>query len=62
MGICVFPIQFIGLPDIVTLCIQVPMGAVIYILGAKLFKLDSFDYLKENIRNLFKKKPAEKGD
>lgn len=62
MGICVFPIQFIGLPDIVTLCIQVPMGAVIYIVGAKLFKLDSFDYLKETIKNFFKKKPAEKGD
>lgn len=45
MGCCIYPIQWIGLPDIATLCIQVPLGAVIYILGSKLFKLDSFEYL-----------------
>lgn len=45
MGCCIYPIQWIGLPDIFTLCIQVPLGAVIYILGSKLFKVDSFEYL-----------------
>ena len=45
MGCCIYPIQWLGLPDIVTLCIQVPLGAVIYIGGSIIFKLDSFNYL-----------------
>ena len=56
MGAIILPIQYIGLPDIVTLCIQIPLGAIIYILGAKLFKLDSFDYLWGIIKGLFKGK------
>ena len=55
MGGCVYPIQFIGLPDIVTLCIQVPFGAVIYILGSKLFKLESYTYLLDMIKPAIKK-------
>lgn len=53
MGALIFPIQFIGLPDIVTLCIQIPLGAAIYIAGAKIFKLDSFDYLLNTIKEFF---------
>lgn len=45
MGLCIYPVQWLGLPDIVTLLIQVPLGAVIYIGGSKLFKLESFEYL-----------------
>lgn len=45
MGCCIYPIQWIGLPDIVTLCIQIPLGAAVYIAGSKLFKLESFEYL-----------------
>ena len=45
MGCCIYPIQRLGLPDIVTMCIQVPLGAVIYITGSALLKLDSFTYL-----------------
>lgn len=45
MGCCIYPIQWIGLSDVLTLCIQVPMGAAVYILGSILFKLDSFEYL-----------------
>lgn len=56
MGFLIFPVQFIGLPDIVTLCIQVPLGAAIYIIGSKLFKLESFDYLLSIIKSYFKKK------
>ena len=58
MGVCIYPIQWIGFPDIVTLCIQVPLGAVIYILGSKLFKLDSFEYLWGIIKPYIKKKGA----
>lgn len=45
MGFCVYSIQWLGLPDIVTLLIQVPLGAVIYIGASTLLKLESFTYL-----------------
>lgn len=45
MGCCVYPIQWIGLPDAVTLLIQVPLGAAIYVGGSILLKLESFQYL-----------------
>lgn len=45
MGCCIYPVQWMGLPDIFTLLIQVPLGAVIYITGSILFKMDSFRYL-----------------
>lgn len=47
MGVLVYPIQFIGFSDFVTLCIQVPFGAAIYIMFSKIFKLESFEYLLE---------------
>ena len=66
MGCCIYPIQWIGLPDIVTLCIQVPLGAIIYIGGSKLFKLESFEYLlgivKSYLRNKKNKKSNEEND
>lgn len=45
MGICIYPIQWLGLHDVVTLLIQVPLGAIIYIACSKIFKLEAFDYL-----------------
>ena len=45
MGCCIYPVQWLGLPDLVTLLIQVPLGAVIYIGLSALLKLESFTYL-----------------
>lgn len=59
MGACVLPIEFIGLPDVVTLCIQIPLGAVIYIAGSKMFKMESFEYLWTLIKSFFKKERKE---
>lgn len=56
MGLIIFPIQFLGLPDIITICIQIPLGAAIYIVGSKLFKLESFGYLLGILKSFFKKK------
>ena len=50
MGVLVFGLSFCGLPDGLTLCIQVFAGAFIYISGARLFKFESFDYLLSIIR------------
>lgn len=55
MGCCIYPIQWLGLPDIVTLLIQVPLGAVIYVVGSIVFKLESFQYLWGMVKPLVNK-------
>lgn len=55
MGCCVYPIQWLGLPDIVTLLIQVPLGAGIYIGVSALLKLDSFTYIWGLVSPILKK-------
>ena len=52
MGLCIAPIQWFEFTDIVTVSIQVLVGAVIYIVGSKLFKLDSFEYLFGIIKSI----------
>ncbi|MBQ6197502.1 MAG: lipopolysaccharide biosynthesis protein [Lachnospiraceae bacterium] len=44
MGLIVYSIYFLHLPDLATLLIQIPLGVIVYALGAKLFHLESFDY------------------
>lgn len=56
MGAAVFCIQFIGLNDILTLLIQVPLGALIYIVGSYVFKIDSFSYVLNMLKGFLKKK------
>lgn len=55
MGCCIYPIQWLGLPDIVTLLVQVPLGAVIYVVGSIVFKLESFQYLWSMVKPIFRK-------
>lgn len=45
MCLCIYPVQWLGLPDYVTLLIQVPLGAVIFVAGSALLKLEAFTYL-----------------
>ena len=45
MGAIVYCVTFIGLNDILTLLIQVPLGGIIYFAGSKLFHIDSFEYV-----------------
>lgn len=56
MGFCIYPIQWLGLPDIVTLLIQVPLGAVIYFGLSALLKLESFTYLWGMVKPIIMKK------
>ena len=55
MGMVVYCVSFIGLNDILTLVIQVPLGVLIYVGGAMLFHIDSFDYLIESAKGYLKK-------
>ncbi len=60
MGLLVFSVQFIGLSSWITLIIQIPLGVAIYIIGSKIFKLDSFDYAVSIIKNLLKRNRINK--
>lgn len=56
MGVGVLLITFLGLSNILTLVIQVIFGALIYIVGSKLLRLDSFLYLIQTVQTFIKKK------
>lgn len=45
MGVVVYSVQFLHLNDWLTLLIQVPLGAAIYVVGSRLFKLESYTYI-----------------
>ncbi len=60
MGGIVYCVSFLGLNDILTLVIQIPLGVAIYTLGAKLFKMESFDYLLVVIKSIIGKKETER--
>ena len=53
MGGVVYCIKLFGLNDILTLLIQVPVGAIIYIAFSKIFHIDSFEYLINTVNGLF---------
>lgn len=55
MGFVVYCVSFIGLNALLTLTIQIPLGAIIYIGGSKLFKLESYEYLIDVIKGFTRK-------
>ena len=55
MGCCVYLVGLLGLPSAVTLVIQVPLGAIIYIALSAVLHLESFEYLMGMIRPALKK-------
>lgn len=55
MGAIIYPIQKLGLSYLITLLIQVPLGALIYIVGSKFLHLDSFEYLIGIVKTYIKK-------
>jgi len=63
MGASVSLVSLLGLPDLLTLVIQVPLGAITYILLSIVFKLESFGYLLAIIRPIMNKllKRKQKG-
>lgn len=55
MGCCVSLISLLGLSNVVTLLIQIPLGAVIYIAASAVLHLESFEYLMDMIRPTVRK-------
>ncbi len=56
MGLIVYSIDFAEFSMWLTLFLQVPLGIVIYLIGSKIFKLDSFEYLCDIVRGYLKKR------
>lgn len=55
MGFCVYLLNYVGLPVIVTLILQVAVGAVLYITLSKVFKIESFKYVLNMLKKYVKK-------
>ena len=51
MAFLIYPIQFLEFSYLITLSIQVLIGILIYVIGSKLLKLESFEYLIELIKS-----------
>lgn len=55
MGLCVNFIQLFGLSNIITILIQIPLGALVYIILSKMFRIEAYSYLidiiKQRIQN-----------
>lgn len=56
MGICVYGVSLFGWNDLLTVVVQILLGAALYILGSVVFKLEAFQYLWEIIKNFRSKK------
>ena len=50
MGFIVLPVQYLPIGNIVIIILQVILGAIIYVIGSRLFRLDMFFELINMIR------------
>jgi len=60
MAAAVYAVQFVGLPDIVILAIQVVLGAAIYVVGSVLTKNETFYYILNMAKAYLHKKKVTK--
>ena len=54
MGVCVYCVKFLNLSDLLSLLIQIPAGALIYISISKILKFESFEYTLELLFSILK--------
>jgi O-antigen/teichoic acid export membrane protein len=59
MGFAVYSLSFLGLGDVATLGLQILFGIVIYAVGSIVFKLDSFSYILNIIKNILHRGAAK---
>ena len=52
MGACIYPIEILGLSDIVTIILQVVCGVIIYVSGSIILKLEEFQFLWSLVKNM----------
>lgn len=56
MGIAISPVDYIVRSYFVRLLIQIPIGAIIYIVGSNILRIDSFEYLWTIVKTYLKRK------
>ena len=56
MGAAIYLVLLAGFSSVFTLCIQIPLGMIIYIVLSKLLHIESFEYVVAMLRNFKKKK------
>ncbi len=56
MAAAVFAVEFLGLSSIVTLCIQIPLGVILYLLGSIIFRIESFTYILSTAKSILGRK------
>lgn len=62
MGVCVFPLQFLPLPTLVVVILQVVVGTVFYLEASILLKMEAFVYLWDIVKPALNKlKKGSKG-
>ena len=59
MAVAVRLVELLRMPDIVTLIVQIIVGAVFYIVCSKLFKMEEFDYILSVIKSFLNKRSQE---
>lgn len=60
MGIVVYLVTYLRLSDLATLAIQIPLGIVIYVGCAWLFKMDSMRYVLDTLKEIQRRKAAKR--
>ena len=58
MGFAVLQVNRLGLSPAVTLCIQVPLGIVLYLMGSVLCRVEGLRYILTSVKHLLKNKEA----
>lgn len=56
MGAAVLGVQLLNLPDLITLLIQIPLGVGIYLLGAKVCKMETLDFALGILKGFLKRR------
>ncbi|MCI6559924.1 MAG: polysaccharide biosynthesis C-terminal domain-containing protein, partial [Ruminococcus sp.] len=51
MGAAIYLVQLAGFSSIFTLCIQIPLGIIIYIALSKLLHIESFEYITSMLKS-----------
>ena len=58
MAVLILPVTKTGLHDLVKLLVMVPAGAAVYVAGAKLLRIESFDYVLSAAKKLLNRHSA----
>lgn len=56
MGICIYFVGYLPLPMIITLLIQIVLGAIIYIAASAILKFEEFEYLLGMVKSFIRKR------